>query len=71
MKGVLNQINDLIHKIHTEQHQHHHYKIDEALPLCIIQGSDGDRQRSMCDLNGDFLHSQLLIDCSVKMKNMT
>ncbi len=38
------------------------------MPVCIIRANDGNQQRSVSDLNGDFLHAQLLIDCLMRMK---
>ena len=68
IKGVIVSLDELIQRIHTDQHQRSHNKIDESLPVCIIHANDATKQRSMCDLNGDFLHSQILIDCLIKMK---
>lgn len=63
------QLNDLIHRIKTDQHQREHSQIDETLPFCIINSNDDNQEQSTTDLSGQFLHFQLLIDCLIKMKS--
>lgn len=58
-----------MHRIKTDQHQREHSKIDELLPFCIINSNDNNHEQSTTDLGGQFLHSQLLIDCLIKMKS--
>lgn len=41
-------------------------KIDEAMPITILNTSNAEA--STCELNGQFIHSQLLIDVFVRMK---
>ena len=63
------ELNALIHQIKTDQHQREHSKIDESLPFCIVNSNDDNHGQSTTDLGGQFLHSQLLIDCLIKMKS--
>jgi tetratricopeptide (TPR) repeat protein len=58
----------LIYRIKTDQHKRKHHKIDESLPICIINSNDASHGQSTTDLSGQYLHSQLLIDCLIKMK---
>ena len=36
--------------------------------MYFIHANDGDKQQSVYDLNGDFIHTQILIDFLMKMK---
>ena len=69
VKAVIVELDELIHRIQTDQHQRKHNKIDESLPICIINSNDVDHGQSTTELSGQFLHSQLLIDCLIKMKS--
>lgn len=51
-----------------DQNEWQYSKIDESLSINIyISSKDGEGQ-STCDLNGEFLHLQILIDCLIRMK---
>ena len=56
-----------IHKDHTQQQQQHQ-KLDEALPISVFIPNEHEEGQSSTGLNGQFIHSQLLIDCLVRMK---
>ncbi len=60
-------LDELIHRIQTDQHQRQHNKIDEFLSMYIIHPNDIDQERSLIELSGDFLYSQLLLNCLIKM----
>lgn len=65
IKGVHNRLDDLIKQIKLDQIQREHSKIEESLPI-----SFSDEQTST-ELNGQFIHSQLLIDCLIRMETTT
>jgi len=67
--AVIVGLDELIHRIQTDRHQRKHNKIDESLPICIIYPNDVGHGQSTTDLSGQFLHSQLLIDCLINMKS--
>jgi len=67
--AVIVGLDELIHRIQTDRHQRKHNKIDESLPICIIYPNDVGHEQSTTDLSGQFLHSQLLIDCLINMKS--
>ncbi|CAF0745127.1 unnamed protein product [Adineta ricciae] len=65
VKAVVTQLDELIERIRNDKTT----ETDEYLPLFILRANKGDQQRSTTDLNGDFLHFQILIDCLSKMKS--
>ncbi len=69
VKAVIVDLDELIHRIHIDQYQRKQKKIDESLPICIITSNDVDHGQSTTELSGQFLHSELLIDCLIKMKS--
>ncbi len=64
VKGVITQFDELISKIQSNQIN----KIDELISINIFNSSDGHGQ-SASEVNGQFLHSQLLIDALLRMKS--
>ncbi|CAF1212797.1 unnamed protein product [Adineta steineri] len=64
VKAVVTRLDELIELIRNDKTN----EKDEHLPLSILHANNGDKQRSTSDLNGDFLHFQILIDCLMKMK---
>jgi hypothetical protein len=68
VKAVIVELDELIYRLQTDQHERKHNKTDETLPICIIDVNDVDEGQSITELSGQFLHSQLLIDCLIKMK---
>ncbi len=62
-------LDELIEKILSNQVQRQHNKIDEAFSISIFSTGQG---QSTSGINGHFVHSQLLIDCLIRMKpNLT
>ena len=71
VKTVTNELDQLIGSIQTDQHKGKHNKADEILPTCIVYVNDVDQEQSITEISGQFHHSQLLIDCLIKMKSTT
>jgi tetratricopeptide (TPR) repeat protein len=66
---VIVRLDELIRQIHTDQTQQQHQKLDEALPMSVFKSSEHAEEQSSTGLNGQFIHSQLLIDCLVRMES--
>ena len=58
----------MIHQIHQDQAERQHQKVYEALPISIFEPNSSPEGLTSTGLNGQFIHSQLLIDCLVRMK---
>jgi tetratricopeptide (TPR) repeat protein len=67
VKGVYNQLNELINRIQSDQSGRRSHEADEALPISIF-GSNNNQEESTTGLDGRFLQSQLLITCLLKME---
>jgi tetratricopeptide (TPR) repeat protein len=67
---VITQADELIAQIQLNQEKQHQNKVDEALSFSICSSKTGHDQ-STVELNGQFLHSQLLIDCLLRMKSIS
>ncbi len=61
-------LNDLIKKILSDRNQRQHYKTDEAFSISIFSAGTSGEGQSTSEINGQFIHSQLLIDCLTRMK---
>ncbi len=59
---------DLVNQIQSDQTKRIKKKIDETLSINIF---NTDRGQSTTGLNGQFVHSQLLIDCLLRMEPTT
>ena len=59
----------MIKKIKFDQIQRQHSKIDESLSINIHNLNVKDEGQSTTGFNGQFIHSQLLIDCLIRMKS--
>jgi tetratricopeptide (TPR) repeat protein len=68
VKKVTVFLDELINKILSDQNQRQHHKIDEAFSISIFSTSAGEGQ-STSEINGHFIHLQLLINCLVQMKS--
>jgi len=68
IKSVIVELNDLIHVI--KQDQQSRIKIEEPLPINIFKNSTNKADQSTTGLNGDFIHSLLLIDVLIRMKSI-
>ncbi len=61
-------LNDLIKKILSDKYQRQHNKTDEAFSISIFSAGTSGEGQSTSEINGQFIHSQLLIDCLTRMK---
>jgi tetratricopeptide (TPR) repeat protein len=59
----------MIHQIKSDQNQRQYSKIDESLSINIFNSNENGAGQSTSDLNGQFLHSQILIDCLIRIKS--
>jgi hypothetical protein len=66
IRAVIIKSVDLVNKIQTDQIKRIKKKVDESLPINIFNTEQG---QSTTGLNGQFIHSQLLIDCLLRMKS--
>ncbi|CAF1332663.1 unnamed protein product [Rotaria sordida] len=67
VNGVITQLDELISQIKLNQAKKIHSKIDEPISISIFNTSVNHGQ-STSGLNGQFLHSQLLIDALLRIK---
>ncbi|CAF3743183.1 unnamed protein product [Rotaria sordida] len=67
VKGVIVQLDELVERIQSEQIQRQHNKVDESLTINIFKSKIHDYEQSCMEINGQFIHSQLLIDCLIRM----
>ena len=63
------QLDELIQKIKADQTQRQHRKVDETLAISIFKSNAQTEGQSSTGLNGQFIHSQLLIECLIRMKS--
>ena len=68
IKSVIVELNDLIHVI--KQDQQSRIKIEEPLSINIFKSSTNKADQSTTGLNGNFIHSLLLIDVLIRMKSI-
>jgi tetratricopeptide (TPR) repeat protein len=66
---VIVLLDKLIKKILTDQHQRQHNKVDEVFSINIFTTNGTGDGQSTSGINGHFIHSQLLIDCILRMKS--
>lgn len=70
MKGVFVQLAELIAQIQSDQTKRNTNNIDDTLPFNIFN-TNFVQEQSTIGMNGQFVHSQLLIDCLIRMKSTT
>ncbi len=63
------RLDELIQKIKADQTQRQHQKVDETLAISIFKSNVPSQGQSSTGLNGQFIHSQLLIECLIRMKS--
>ncbi|UJR31822.1 hypothetical protein I4U23_019299 [Adineta vaga] len=66
IRAVIIKSEDLIHQMRLDHTQRLKKKVDEILSINIFHADHG---QSTTGLNGQFVHSQLLIDCLLRMKS--
>jgi tetratricopeptide (TPR) repeat protein len=62
-------LDKLIKKILSDQTQRKKNKIDEAFSISVFSTSAASEGQSTSGINGQFIHSQLLIDCLIRMQS--
>ncbi|CAF2944381.1 unnamed protein product [Rotaria sp. Silwood2] len=67
VKSVHNQLDDVINRIRSDQSRRRQDKPDEPLSISICN-SNKNSEKSTTELDGQFVQSQLLIACLLKMK---
>ncbi|CAF1654751.1 unnamed protein product, partial [Didymodactylos carnosus] len=68
VKGVIEEINELvIQVISAQEKQTTRDRFEEQLSINVYH-TNGTREKSTTELNGQFAHSQLLIDCLLRMR---
>jgi hypothetical protein len=71
VKGVIEDINELVIQVLSAQEkQTSRDRFEASLPITIFNTS-GSREQSTTELNGQFVHSQILIDCLLRLKSTT
>ncbi|CAF3485807.1 unnamed protein product [Rotaria sp. Silwood1] len=68
VKDVIVRLDDLFHHIQVDRTQIKHHKFDEELPFCAFNSNILNEGQSLTELNGQFIHFQLLVDCLIRMK---
>ncbi|CAF0772384.1 unnamed protein product [Rotaria sordida] len=68
VKDVIVRLDDLFDQIQSDRKQIKHHKIDEEIPICAFNSNILIEEHSSTELNGQFIHFQLLIDCLIRMK---
>ena len=69
MKAVSVDLDELIQNMLSDHKQRKTNKIDEALSISVFSTDSAGEERSTSGINGYFIHSQLLIDCLIRMKS--
>ncbi|CAF1538206.1 unnamed protein product [Adineta ricciae] len=67
IKGVITNLDKLVDQVQSHYAKEQQSKVDEPVLINIFK-SDLGHERSMTGLNGQFIYSQLLIDCFLRMK---
>ena len=67
IKAVGQDFDDLIEKLLADQSQRQYNKSNEPVPFSIYSTDTVNEEKSTSEINGYFIHSQLLIDCLLRM----
>ncbi|CAF4790259.1 unnamed protein product [Rotaria sp. Silwood1] len=67
-RGMRTKLNELANLIQLDCKKRSRYECDESLSINIFS-SNIDQEVSTVELSGQFIHSQLLIDCLLRMKS--
>ncbi|CAF1273675.1 unnamed protein product [Adineta steineri] len=68
IKGVIIHLNELVTSIDLNQVEQISNKVDEPIVIDIFNAKT-KQEKSTAKLNGHFVHSQILIDCLLRMKS--
>ena len=70
VKDVVVRLDDLIERIKSSYYQvQRQHKLDEILSISFSKADIQADDQSSTELNGQFIHSQLLIDCLIRMES--
>ncbi|CAF1297250.1 unnamed protein product [Rotaria sordida] len=70
VKGVIEELNELILQVLAAQEkQTSHDRFEQPLSINIFNTVNAGREKSTSELNGQFVHSQILIDCLLRMRS--
>ncbi|CAF4072283.1 unnamed protein product, partial [Rotaria sordida] len=67
VKPVITELCELLTQI-TNDHVKRE-KVEEPFSISVLHGVDGEQEKSWLDINGNYLHFQLLIDVLIRMKS--
>ncbi|CAM2707144.1 unnamed protein product [Rotaria socialis] len=67
IKGVIDDLKELIIQIQIDQAKRNEYKIDEPIPISYYYTKT--KKQNLTMNNDDFIYSQLLFDCLSRMKS--
>ncbi|CAF1319918.1 unnamed protein product [Adineta ricciae] len=67
IKNVIAHVDELIEQIQLDQIKRVHNRLNETLSIDFFHANESSEQSSTT-LNGQFIHSQLLINCLLRMK---
>ena len=70
MRGVIAQLDQLIVEIRSDQARRIQNQVDEPTFISIFN-TKTNHEQSTNQINGQFVHSQLLIDCLLRMKSIS
>ncbi|CAF1302278.1 unnamed protein product [Rotaria sordida] len=68
IRSVITELNDLLNQIQLDHSKRIENKVDEPF-IINISKFNNITDKSTKELNGEFLHSQLLMDCLLRMKS--
>ncbi|CAF4166474.1 unnamed protein product, partial [Rotaria sordida] len=70
VKGAIEELNELILQVLAAQEkQTSHDRFEQPLSINIFNTVNAGREKSTSELNGQFVHSQILIDCLLRMRS--
>ncbi|CAF1216028.1 unnamed protein product [Rotaria sp. Silwood1] len=72
IKGIITELNDLLNQIQLDHFKRIENKVDEPFIINISKFNNNNNNiidKSTKELNGEFLYSQLLMDCLLRMKS--
>ncbi|UJR24269.1 hypothetical protein I4U23_027236 [Adineta vaga] len=69
VKKVIVQLNELLNEIQSEYEKWIYNQRNKSLAICIFNTLSNVHEQSTIDLNGQFLYSQLLMECLIRMES--
>ena len=68
---MITLLDELIKTILSDQIQRQHNKIDEAFSISVFSTNAAGEGQSTSGINGHCIHTQLLLDCLIRMRSTT